>query len=157
MNYRIDVHVDGKEEWGHDDDDDDPYCLLSGNETCGEDEIIMTSKCNISIISYFPENGTHTLVLIMFNDISKVVYPINVNIYNGEKSLWSSLENERKNEGMIATDLLTISKYYFVNRKIQVSVTYMVVMDGFLFQWIASPSCHTSSFQYLAALWSSSS
>lgn len=46
----------------------------------------MTNTCNISIVSYFQQNGTHTIVLILFNDISKVVYPITINIYNGEES-----------------------------------------------------------------------
>lgn len=58
-------------------------CFLSGNESCGGD-VIMTNTCKFQIISYFQQNGTHSIIIILFNDISKVVYPISINVYNGE-------------------------------------------------------------------------
>ena len=58
-------------------------CFLSGDETCGDD-VVMTNTCKFEVITYFQRNGTHSIIIIMSNDISKVVYPIAINIYNGE-------------------------------------------------------------------------
>lgn len=59
-------------------------CTVPGNETCTETDVVMTNDCNFPVIYYFRNTGTHTYLLIISNDISTVIKPIPINIYNGK-------------------------------------------------------------------------
>lgn len=59
-----------------------PY-NLTGNETCISPE--MTTVCEIPYVWYFGDPGIYSLVIIMENDISRLVNRTLINVYNVSK------------------------------------------------------------------------
>lgn len=57
-----------------------PY-NVTGNETCTYDQNLI--QCQMQFYRYLHEPTNYTLVIIMANDVSKVVTPIGINIYRG--------------------------------------------------------------------------
>ncbi|XP_034936178.1 uncharacterized protein [Chelonus insularis] len=52
---------------------------ITGNETCEKGSRL--ESCNFSITHYFLDPTVYTIVVILKNDISKLVYPLTINIY----------------------------------------------------------------------------
>ncbi|XP_045592421.1 uncharacterized protein [Procambarus clarkii] len=83
--FNLTIQCSGSGPWG--------YCHkvysgvynVTGNETCDMEDITMTNDCNFMAIHYFRETGTHTYLLIINNDISLVIQPIAVIIYNVDR------------------------------------------------------------------------
>jgi len=57
-----------------------PY-TVTGNETCQMERNLV--QCQTQVFHYFREPTNYTLVVIIANDVSKVVTPIGINIYKG--------------------------------------------------------------------------
>lgn len=56
---------------------------VTGNETC--DNPLQNDVCEFHIERYFQDTMDHTIVFIISNDVSKVVYPVMVQVYKGNK------------------------------------------------------------------------
>lgn len=65
------------------------YCIdyqvgpynVTGNETCRN--TLTTLTCDINIVRYYFTMDVHTVVLIINNNLAKIVTPISINIYKG--------------------------------------------------------------------------
>lgn len=62
-----------------------PY-NVTGNETCSFEKNVL--QCQMQFRHYFHEPTNYTLVVIMANDVSKLVIPIGINIYKGYHYLY---------------------------------------------------------------------
>lgn len=60
--------------------------LFSGNEVCPEVATISES-CHFNVSGYFSYNN-YTVVIIISNDVSKVVTPVSVILYKGKYILF---------------------------------------------------------------------
>lgn len=54
---------------------------VTGNETC--ENPLQNKICEFYIERYFQDSMDHTIVFIISNDVSKVVYPVMVQVYKG--------------------------------------------------------------------------
>lgn len=54
---------------------------VTGNETC--ENPLQNKICEFYIERYFQDSVDHTIVFIISNDVSKVVYPVMVQVYKG--------------------------------------------------------------------------
>lgn len=65
------------------------YCInfykgqynVTGNETC--ENPLQNKICEFYVERYFQDPTDHTIVFIISNDVSKVVYPVIVQVYKG--------------------------------------------------------------------------
>lgn len=65
------------------------YCLnyfpgiynVTGNETCINP--LSLDNCNFNIGRYYGSPGSHTIVVIITNDVQKLITPITVTVYEG--------------------------------------------------------------------------
>ncbi|XP_049854594.1 uncharacterized protein LOC126335396 isoform X2 [Schistocerca gregaria] len=55
----------------------------TGEETCMTSRILDT--CKFTVTHYFSESGTYTIVLIISNDVSKIIKPVAINVYEVTK------------------------------------------------------------------------
>lgn len=70
------------------------YCIqfhpgkynITGNETCLNPDI--SEKCEFPVNRYFIDSGIQTVVIIIYNDLGKVVNPVTVTVYEGNS--WKS-------------------------------------------------------------------
>jgi len=69
------------------------YCLdfvttpynISGNETCNSSKIAVTNDCEIPYTRYIRTPGTHTLLIIIDNDVTHFVNRTMINVYKVAK------------------------------------------------------------------------
>lgn len=55
---------------------------IAGNETCEYPDVSV--NCEFPITRYFPQRvKTVTTVIIINNDVAKIVHPVTINIYEG--------------------------------------------------------------------------
>lgn len=54
---------------------------ITGNETCTVPDT--SEKCDFSIRRYFSDAKIYTVVVVIYNDLGKTVYPIVVTVYEG--------------------------------------------------------------------------
>lgn len=54
----------------------------TGNETC-DTMPVLTDKCEFNITRYYIKSGEHTVLIIVKNDVSKMIYPVTVTVYKG--------------------------------------------------------------------------
>lgn len=54
---------------------------ITGNETCLWEKNLI--QCQTVFFHYFRQPTNYTLIVIMANDVSKVITPIGINIYKG--------------------------------------------------------------------------
>jgi hypothetical protein len=47
-----------------------------------------TSECRLEVVHYFREPSQYTVLIIISNDVSKVVTKVGINIYEGEIPLF---------------------------------------------------------------------
>ncbi|KAJ4446185.1 hypothetical protein ANN_12878, partial [Periplaneta americana] len=72
------------------------YCIrfftgsynVTGNETC---PTLISTDCQFSVIHYFREPSMYTLLIIIRNDVSKVVNKVGINVYEGKCVMYLSL------------------------------------------------------------------
>lgn len=54
---------------------------VTGNETC--DVMNKNVQCNFQIQRYLRESDLHTIVIIIANDVSRIVSPVTITVYKG--------------------------------------------------------------------------
>lgn len=54
---------------------------ITGNETCYSPDT--TAQHEFPITRYFSEDKQHTIVIVIYNDVGKVVSPVTVTVYTG--------------------------------------------------------------------------
>ncbi|XP_071532667.1 uncharacterized protein [Panulirus ornatus] len=83
--FNVTIQCSGSGPWGYCSKVSRGVYNVTGNETCDVGEITMTNDCNFIVMRYFRASGTYTYLLIISNDISAVVQPIAVIIYNVDR------------------------------------------------------------------------
>lgn len=59
--------------------------FVAGNETCPT--YAVRSHCQFLVMHYFREPSLYTVLIIIRNDVSKIVTKVGINVYEGERSL----------------------------------------------------------------------
>ncbi|XP_060534980.1 uncharacterized protein LOC132707233 [Cylas formicarius] len=100
------------------------YCLryihglynVTGNETCGNDYMDL-DECNFPIKRYLPNTMKHTVLIILKNDVSKVVTPVTVTVYQVKPQGQLSIIVVPVAFSLVAVVLIVFGvAYYFQNR-----------------------------------------
>ncbi|XP_044269601.1 uncharacterized protein LOC123014514 [Tribolium madens] len=88
---------------------------VTGNETCYiYDEL---DKCEFTIQRYFSDSMEHTVVIIIKNEVSKVVYPVTVTVYKVKKQAQLSVIVVPVAFSLVAVVLIVFGvAYYLQNR-----------------------------------------
>lgn len=99
------------------------YCIhyhpgdynVTGNETC---VVFDTSeRCQFPIRRYFSQPGTHTVIIVVFNDVGKSVSPVKVTVYKDTKKAQLSVIVVPVTFSLVAIVLIIFGvAYYFQNR-----------------------------------------
>lgn len=56
--------------------------FFTGNETCTYS--VVTTDCQFAVKHYFRDPSLYTVLIILKNDVSKVVTKVGINIYEGK-------------------------------------------------------------------------
>lgn len=113
-----------------------PY-NVTGNETCQMERNLV--QCQTQVFHYFREPTNYTLVVIIANDVSKVVTPIGINIYKVQKQPQVSVIVVPVTFCSIATIIVVFGiAYFFQNRS-----RYMVEVADFDFANNSDMECKT--------------
>lgn len=88
---------------------------VTANETC---MVFDTSeRCRFPIRRYFSQPGTHTVVIVVFNDVGKAVSPVKVTVYKDTKNAQLSVIVVPVSFSLVAIVLIIFGvAYYFQNR-----------------------------------------
>lgn len=88
---------------------------ITGNETCHEETILR--NCSFEIQHLFKRPSEYTLVVIISNEVSRVIKPIAVNIYKVKKHAQLSVIIVPVSFSLIATILIIFGVAYYVQSK----------------------------------------
>lgn len=77
------------------------FSFVAGNETCPS--YAMRFDCQFLVMHYFREPSLYTVLIIIRNDVSKIVTKVGINVYEGERALLLFLQ-------------LSLSSYIFFSR-----------------------------------------
>ncbi|KAL5244767.1 hypothetical protein ACI65C_012177 [Semiaphis heraclei] len=103
-----------------------PY-NVTGDESCSWDRNLV--QCQMQFVHYFREPTNYTLIVIVANDVSKIVTPIGINIYKVQKQPQISVIVVPVTFSSIAVIIVVFGiAYYFQNRS-----RYMVEVADFDF------------------------
>ncbi|KAJ3616421.1 hypothetical protein MTP99_003113 [Tenebrio molitor] len=88
---------------------------ITGNETCFFSHEL--EKCEFTIQRYFVESIEHTVIIIIQNEVSKVVTPVAVTVYKVKKQAQLSVIVVPVASSLVAVVLIVFGvAYYFQNR-----------------------------------------
>ncbi|VVC38463.1 Hypothetical protein CINCED_3A023853 [Cinara cedri] len=110
---------------------------ITGNETCQWENNLI--QCQTVFFHYFRQPTNYTLVVIIANDVSKVITPIGINIYKVKKQPQISVIVVPVTFSSIAIIIVVFGvAYYFQNRS-----RYMVEVADFDFANNSDMECKT--------------
>ncbi|XP_069695665.1 uncharacterized protein [Periplaneta americana] len=98
------------------------YCIrfftgsynVTGNETC---PTLISTDCQFSVIHYFREPSMYTLLIIIRNDVSKVVNKVGINVYEVTRHAQLSVIVVPVSCSLIAVILIVFGVAYYVQSK----------------------------------------
>lgn len=79
---------------------------VTGNESCISKKMFL-STCNFQITHYFGNSTNYTVVIIVENDVQKLVRSVNVNVYEG-MYIYTNIPPNKKKPYIIFMVILSI-------------------------------------------------
>ncbi|XP_063240514.1 uncharacterized protein LOC134541196 isoform X2 [Bacillus rossius redtenbacheri] len=89
---------------------------VTGNETCKNEGALLRER-KFRVIHYFRYPGTYVLLMIISNDVSRVVYPVTINIYEVTKQAQLSVIVVPVTCSLLAVILMVFGVAYYVQSR----------------------------------------
>lgn len=88
----------------------------TGNETC-DTMPVLTDKCEFNITRYYIKSGEHTVLIIVKNDVSKMIYPVTVTVYKVSKRPQLSVIVVPVSFSLVAVVLIVFGMAYYIQNR----------------------------------------
>ncbi|KAK5642172.1 hypothetical protein RI129_008339 [Pyrocoelia pectoralis] len=90
---------------------------VTGNETCDVPPPDSSDRCEFPIRRYFPKQQKYTVVIVIYNDVAKIVSPVTVTVYEEAKQAQLSVIVVPVASSLVAVVLIVFGVAYYVQNR----------------------------------------